>query len=263
MGKFDGWLICSDFDGTIYVDKALSDENCRAVKYFQDNGGRFTFASGRFTNMFDSFRDRIEANAPIAGLNGSVIADPSDGRILYSGGVSRDGAAEFAFGCFDDYPSVRAVIFYTPDSLVKVTRDRIADGTAVPAEVCAGLPETLSKIAVIAGAESSGEVFADITARTAGKYSISRSWVCGIEINDPADTKGKAVRRIGGMVGAGHIVCVGDYENDLSMIEAADIGYAVGNAVPALKAAADRITVDCHDHAIAAVILELDAELGV
>ena len=82
MGKFDGWLICSDFDGTIYVDKALSDENCRAVKYFQDNGGRFTFASGRFTNMFDSFRDRIEANAPIAGLNGSVIADPSDGRIL-------------------------------------------------------------------------------------------------------------------------------------------------------------------------------------
>ena len=80
MGKFDGWLICSDFDGTIYVDKALSDENCRAVKYFQDNGGRFTFASGRFTNMFDSFRDRIEANAPIAGLNGSVIADPSDGR---------------------------------------------------------------------------------------------------------------------------------------------------------------------------------------
>ena len=26
---------------------------------------------------------------------------------------------------------------------------------------------------------------------------------------------------------------------------------------------ADRITVDCHDHAIAAVIRELDAELGV
>ena len=51
--------------------------------------------------------------------------------------------------------------------------------------------------------------------------------------------------------------------NKMRKMFAADIGYAVGNAVPALKAAADRITVDCHDHAIAAVIRELDAELGV
>ena len=35
MGKFDGWLICSDFDGTVYVDREISDENCRAIRYFQ------------------------------------------------------------------------------------------------------------------------------------------------------------------------------------------------------------------------------------
>ena len=83
MGKFDGWLICSDFDGTIYVDHALSDENCAAVRYFQENGGKFTFASGRFVSMFDGFCDKILPGAPIAGLNGAVIAEPCGGRVLY------------------------------------------------------------------------------------------------------------------------------------------------------------------------------------
>ena len=63
--------------------------------------------------------------------------------------------------------------------------------------------------------------------------------------------------------GASHLVCVGDYENDIPMIKAADIGYAVGNAVPPLKAVADRVTVDCRDHALAHIIGELEKELAI
>ena len=32
MGKFDGYLICSDFDGTIYADCKISQENIDAIK---------------------------------------------------------------------------------------------------------------------------------------------------------------------------------------------------------------------------------------
>ena len=46
------------------------------------------------------------------------------------------------------------------------------------------------------------------------------------------------------------------------MIKVADIGYAVGNAVPPLKAVADRVTVDCRDHALAHMIGELEKELA-
>ena len=52
--KFEGILICSDIDGTVFyhepvLDRRYVPENsCRAIKYFQDNGGRFTFATGRF-----------------------------------------------------------------------------------------------------------------------------------------------------------------------------------------------------------------------
>ena len=47
MGKFDGILIASDFDGTVAVDGIVSPENRRAIDYFMENGGMFTLATGR------------------------------------------------------------------------------------------------------------------------------------------------------------------------------------------------------------------------
>jgi hydroxymethylpyrimidine pyrophosphatase-like HAD family hydrolase len=45
------------------------------------------------------------------------------------------------------------------------------------------------------------------------------------------------------------------------MIEEADIGYAVANAVPEVKAVADRMTVDYREHAMVAIIQELEENL--
>ena len=52
-------------------------------------------------------------------------------------------------------------------------------------------------------------------------------------------------------------VGIGDFDNDLPLVSQADIGYAVANAVESVKAAADRITVSCDEHAIAKIIYEL------
>lgn len=259
MGKFDGWLLCSDFDGTIYVNKSISEENQAAVRYFQENGGRFTFASGRFPPMFKDMAACITPRAPIAGLNGATIEDPADGRVLYRGGMEREAAMRFALESFELYPSVVSVLLYYYDHSVTVRRGAVIEGE-LEREI-AGLPERLPKIVLISAPEGSDAVLADVSRRAEGIYSISRSWVRGIELNDPADTKGRSVLRIKEMVGARHLVCVGDYENDITMLRAADIGYAVGSAVPALKAVADRVTVDAADNAITAVVADIEAEI--
>ena len=93
------------------------------------------------------------------------------------------------------------------------------------------------------------------------KFVIVRSWEKGVEIVNPWDQKGVAALRLKEMLGAKLLVCAGDFENDISMIKAADIGYAVENALPCVKAAADRVTVHCEAHAIAAIIQDLDREL--
>ena len=53
------------------------------------------------------------------------------------------------------------------------------------------------------------------------------------------------------------LVCVGDNQNDVGMIALADIGFAVGNAIPAAKLAATEITVPASDGAIEAVVNRL------
>ena len=58
-------------------------------------------------------------------------------------------------------------------------------------------------------------------------------------------------------MGVDKIICVGDYENDISMFANADISYAVANAIPEAKAAATRITVSNNEHALRAIINEL------
>ena len=53
-------------------------------------------------------------------------------------------------------------------------------------------------------------------------------------------------------------VAVGDYDNDIGMLRTAGLGVAVANATEAAKAAADMITVSNEQHAIAALIDDLE-----
>ena len=53
------------------------------------------------------------------------------------------------------------------------------------------------------------------------------------------------------------VIAAGDNDNDAPMLRTADIGYAVANASPLAKEAANRHTVSNEEHAIAAIIGEL------
>ncbi len=55
-------------------------------------------------------------------------------------------------------------------------------------------------------------------------------------------------------------IAIGDYDNDIAMIEAASVGVAVSNACDNLKKVADYITVSNDEHAIKKVIE--DSETG-
>ena len=48
MGKFDGVLLVSDFDDTLYgANRQIPPRNLEALHYFVGQGGRFTVATGR------------------------------------------------------------------------------------------------------------------------------------------------------------------------------------------------------------------------
>ena len=76
MGKFDGFLICTDLDGTLLRnDKTISPENLQAIAYFKQEGGFFTFVTGRMPFFVSHVYDRIKPNAPIGCINGGGLYD--------------------------------------------------------------------------------------------------------------------------------------------------------------------------------------------
>ena len=76
MGKFDGYLLLSDIDGTLTDSKGkLPQNNADAIHYFQSEGGLFTVASGRFPDFIDGFSSSVKPNTHIIGINGTVIYD--------------------------------------------------------------------------------------------------------------------------------------------------------------------------------------------
>ncbi len=86
MGKFDGVLFLSDFDGT-YLDSEGKQlpENIDAVRYFMSQGGKFTICTGRTYPVFaEQFQKmQVPVNAPIIVCNGGMIVDLEKDEILF------------------------------------------------------------------------------------------------------------------------------------------------------------------------------------
>jgi len=253
LGRYDGILLCSDFDGTLCNHKDVSRENCEAIKYFQENGGLFSLASGRFPSILDEMKDYFVPNTYSVHLNGSMIYDYTNKKSVYEGILTED-IFDFSYELLKEIPKIVEVIFYTYDEFLIFEQKRNDYK-----QFCSELKKPIFKVVYKVLAKDSDFITEQIRKATAGKYNIGRSWVNGIELQSINDSKGLAVNRLRKMLGsrAEKVVCVGDYENDISMLEIADFSYAVDNAVDGVKAVADKITVANTENAIEKIIYEL------
>ena len=257
MGKFAGTLLCSDFDMTLAQNEVISPENAAAIRYFTENGGLFTIVSGRHPGFLQEHIGDFQINAPLVGYNGALILDHRTGETLYEGGRPDFEMFEFLRPFWEKDLRLRRLIPHDRKRRVPRCTRKEYPTTINAVKKTTSLP--LFNVLCITAPEDSEDICGALNAAAAGTPFIAvRSWNAGTELICRADEKGEAVLRLKKMTGARLLVTAGDYENDISMLKSADIGYAVGNAIPAVKAAADRVTVPCEGHAIAAIITDLE-----
>ncbi len=249
MGKYTGYLLITDFDETLY-HSGISEENQKAIRAFQEEGGLFALATGRSSAWIAKFSEQFRPNAPCAVMNGSVICSADGSEILYRAAVGENFEA-VTRKILSECPKLNWVNVFHETEAVCVKRGEPLDSALFSVPVY--------KAVFHAPAELSDDYKAIIRSISEPNYRVMRSWINGIEVQRADTGKGAALLRIKQMLGdrARVAVAVGDYENDIDMIRAADIGYAVGNAIPALKEIADRVTVPCSEHAIARIIEEI------
>lgn len=72
--QFSDILLTVDYDRTLTApDSTIPQRNLDAIRYFMDNGGTFTMNTGRSVNTMGDLFQRIPVNAPFLLYNGSAV----------------------------------------------------------------------------------------------------------------------------------------------------------------------------------------------
>ena len=87
MKKFEGMMLACDMDGTLLdSSRRISRKNQQALRYFTEEGGRFTLATGRAPHAIEAYIPQLPFNAPYSLLNGSLILDEKH-HVLHCAGM--------------------------------------------------------------------------------------------------------------------------------------------------------------------------------
>lgn len=267
MGTFDGILICTDLDGTLYRnDKSISAENRTAIEYFKREGGYFTFITGRMPSYsMDAYR-AVNPNVPFGCINGGGLYDGAAEKYVWT----CEGLVGFLdlVECVDEaFPEVGIQVCtfdHTYFAKENATMENFRKITRLPNLVrdYRDVKEPVGKI--IFGTDREEELLGvEKLLRSHPKsplFDFVRSERTLFEILPKGVQKGLALENLVLHLGMdpGKTVGIGDYNNDVGMFKAAAIGIAVSNACPAAREAADFITVSNEEHAIAKVISDIE-----
>ena len=242
--KFEGYLLVSDMDGTLLnSDKVVSEKNKEAIRYFTDNGGKFTLASGRMVQSVKRFIDELSIELPVILHNGAKIYDFKNNKVLFEKNIE-EKRKQAIKRVKEDYPTIGVEIFcdevvyiYQKCELTKrynkYTYDIVYE---VPEEVWSkpwtkvlliGDGKELDKLEKIYKSEydsgncyRSGENYLDIVGN-----NINKGQSLSILIDYLKIDKNK-------------VIAVGDNMNDIEMLELAKFGFFIeGGAERALKRA--------------------------
>ncbi len=256
MGKFDGYLICSDWDGTLFVNGTVCERDKKAIAYFQENGGLFTVSSGRNPEFVLQFSDLVKPNTYLIGLNGAMILDKNGKDEFF-----RHTSGEEIINCILDFLNVAP--FYK-----KIFLHAEIDGQ--PQTVAADIPDFLREIDkykqmryfkalvttdVLEDAEK-GRRIRD--AFHSPDFELVASWIYSLEFCAKEYTKGAACLRLKEKTNSKVLVCAGNYENDFSMLDVADVAYVVGGSEDFVIKHADRVTCRAEEGALAYIIDEIE-----
>ena len=277
MGKFDKVLLTVDFDRTLTApDSSIPQRNLDAIEYFMAEGGAFTVNTGRSTSTFAKYLETIPRNAPLLLYNGSAAYDNGklqDLRILDLDVWETMAQMEQMF------PELNLEIQgVTSHYLINERPEMVALYKAL------GWQHKPVKKGDDIGPFIKFALFGEIRDTTVGhlfygseeelarldfaeseikrlygdKVEVYRAAPRIIDVHSKGVSKLNAARDLQKKLGKEILVCVGDAENDITMLDGADYAYCPADAVVAQRY---EKVCNCGDGAVADVIYKKIPEI--
>jgi Cof subfamily protein (haloacid dehalogenase superfamily) len=248
--------VAIDLDDTLLqTDLTIAPEDQTAISRAVASGIKVLLASGRMVQSMRPYAVKLGLDVPLIAYNGAVIQETISGKNLYHQPVPTGAALELV-PIFRKYGI--HLNAYVNDRLYmeKLTcwGEKYAANAGVTPYPVGDLGALLAaepshKLLGVGEAEEIDRIQADLRRKFGAGLQFVKSKPNYLEILAPDVSKGGALRELAGGWGfdQSEVMAIGDAPNDLSMVEWAGVGVAIGNACAVLKEAADLIVAD-HDH---------------
>ncbi|MDF2891062.1 MAG: family phosphatase [Clostridia bacterium] len=264
-------MLVTDMDYTLLnKDKNVSEGNKKALKAAIEKGVHVVVATGRIYTSALYYARLLGISTPIIASNGAIIREEHTDNTLYQCLLSEAAIKEMIrltrekglfchfFGKDTIYTeklvnvSTRYIEwnkYMAEKDQVKIRLlDRFEDMTECE-------KREIFKAVVVDDDNSKLQYIREEILKT-DIVTVSQSLSDNIEVMHKEVSKGNAVAKLAEIynIDRAEIITLGDNENDISMIEYAGLGVAMGNAVQLLKDRADYVTADYMEDGVAQVI---------
>jgi Cof subfamily protein (haloacid dehalogenase superfamily) len=196
-------------------------------------------------------------------FNGAMAVTAKSKRVLFSRGLDFSSAqAVFAQGAGRGYPVVAwagETLFVSEDcEEVRIYQSITGAEVHVVADLEPMRPLGVTKALWIIPPEDAMRLRTEIPALLGGRVNCHTSQPHLLEFVDAGASKGLALEAVGAAYGIAReeMIAVGDGWNDVSMLEYAGLGVAMGNAPEEIKTLCQHVTLGNDEDGVAAVIEE-------
>lgn len=256
-------ILLSDLDGTLLDSKSIATEkNKEAIKKFVELGGNFGIATGRGHQNALGFLDGVMINTPSIVYNGSMLYDFEQVKPSIVKTLPAEELIESILWVMDSYDDVMVQVYGADMSYIVSSRESVDEEILVYHQPATFInldniiKEDWVKILISGNHDKLVELEKHLEA---SQLKDKVRWVFSseifLEILPLAVSKGTMLHELRKIYSDDHkIIAIGDFYNDIEMIQEADCGIATFNAPEAIKNLSNRVTVSNDDSAVAQVI---------
>ncbi len=243
-------LIALDLDGTLLnEEKRIPDQAVKMIQEARDKGVIVTLASARPLCSMLPYAQQLNLNTPLISLSGAYVTDGKEEGILLRKTMDLARFREMV-SIFEEknyyvkvYTENRLFVQEAVRETVDYSRIFGVPYTAVGRRGLRALEEMPLRMAVfddplrIQNAWRILDMWSD-------SFAVIRDTDLGLEIVEPTVSKGAALKIICSDldIPLSNVMAIGNEGSDISMIRAAGVGIAMGNACEELKQCADAVT---------------------
>lgn len=240
-------LIALDVDGTLLTDDhKLLDDVKEAVNEAAAEGAEIVLCTGRGPLGALPILDQLGLGGTLITHNGAATVQSADREVLFQFNMNPDHLREYIVYCRKQ--GVHFDINTPFDIMIESATGEVEamynhhGVTPEWFDFDQRLPDSLVKMTLFGSKERIDRVESDWM-QWSTRLQVIRSGDYFIDVQHANASKGKALRQLAGLRGIdqSRILAIGNYYNDISMLQYAGLGIAMGNAPDEVKRAADAI----------------------